>query len=532
MALAPGNVASIPSASSSQEDCRRPGVSECLLALAVSGVVFLSRVPVIRYPVEMNVDESQMLAQALRYTKDFVPWRGVDGTSSGPLNSWFLLLPHLLGMRLYYTEAHLLAAISWSASAFACWLAARFAFGAKGAMAGLAMMVAWLVCQQGPDFLQYSSEVLPVLLLSLALIGVASGGTGYYAAAVLLGLVPWSKLQAAPIGAVIGAWMLARILWSPGHRGYSRVMERVRTALLVFGLSLLPTIILIAFVARGGALEEMWRSYIIANLYYAGSFDVLGFLSGLLQREWTWRVGPWSLGLLIIWGVAFALRRNRLARFRWLGFESLAWMVFLVSWYVCSRPEQSFEHYQFLLLPGMALMTAGAFHALEEETTASSAASICCWSAVCAYLLFNLFPALSSMRHMMREPNPPASDAKIVLSRIEELAPGGQRIAIWGWFPSLYVESGIPPATRHAIAHFLYGKNPSRDYLRSTYMVDLLTEQPQVFVDAHIRLLDRSFARDPISRFPALHDYVRANFALVCSIDTSSGPVEIYLRKK
>jgi hypothetical protein len=479
----------------------------------------------------MNVDESQMLAQAMRYTKDFVPWRGVDGTSSGPLNSLYLLLPHLLGMRLYYPEAHMLAAISWSASAFACWLAARLAFGARGAMAGLAMMAAWLVCQQGPDFLQYSSEVLPVLLLSLALAAAASGGAGYYVAAVLLGLVPWSKLQAAPIGVVVGAWMLARILWPPAHKGAPLPMGRFRTASMVLGLSLLPTIILIVLVARGGALEEMWRSYFVANLYYAGPFDALGFVSRLLHAEWDWRVAPWSLVLLATWGAGLATRGNWIRRFEWLGFGSLAWAVFLISWCVCCRPEESFEHYQFLLLPGMVLLTAGTLGALQGDTPAWAAVSRCFFGGVAAYLVLNLIPAVSSMREMMTEPYPPAADAKLVLSRIEEVAPGSQGIAIWGWFPSLYVESGKPPATRHAIPHFLYGKNPSRDYLRSTYMADLLAERPQVFVDAHIRRLDRYFARDPISKFPALYDYVRANFTRACSVDTSSGPVEIYVRK-
>ena len=509
----------------------KPGRTEWLWLSAILGSVLLSRLAAIGYPAELNPDESLMLAQALRYTRDFVPWRGVDGTSSGPLNSWYLLLPHLLGMPLYYKGAHWLAAVSWSASTMACWLAARTAFGARNALAGAAAMAAWLVCQQGNDFLQYSSEVLPALLLSLALVGAAKGGRGYFAAAALLGLVPWSKLQAAPIGAVVGAWILARILWPPGGSAAPRRPGRLRTASIVLGLSLLPTLILVGFVAHGGALGEMWRSYVVANLYYSGPFALRGFVSGLLEREWDWAIGPWSMGLLAIWGAGFALRRRWTRQPRLLGVTSLAWIVFLASWFVCARPARGFKHYQLLLLPGLALLTAGTLDALDRDPSASPGISKCAWVAISAYLLLQLRPAITTMRLISLASDSPVTDAKIVLYKIETLAPGSEGILVWGWFPSLYVETGRPPPTRHAIAHFLYGGNPSREFLRSTYMLDLVAERPQVIVDTHERILDRAFDSDPISDFPALDAYMRLHFAKVSRVNTSTGPVDIYVRK-
>jgi hypothetical protein len=136
------------------------------------------------------------------------------------------------------------------------------------------------------------------------------------------------------------------------------------------------------------------------------------------------------------------------------------------------------------------------------------------------------------MRLISRASEAPVTDAKVVLYQVERVAPGSQGILVWGGFPSIYVETGRPPPTRHAIAHFLYGKNPSREYLRSTFMLDLLAERPQVIVDAHERNLDRVFDSDPISDFPALNDLVRSQFSLASRVETSTGPVEIYVRKK
>jgi hypothetical protein len=531
MASTPEAVTPLNATGPARVSRRVPALGECLLASAVAAAILAARAPVLLYPAELNADESQMLAQAMRYTRDFMPWRGVDGTSGGPLNSWYLLLPHLLGMRIYYPAAHLLAALSWSASALSCWLAARLAFGARGAMAGLAMLVAWIACEQGIDYLQYSSEVVSVLLLSLALVGAVSGGAGRYASALLLGMVPWAKIQAAPIAVVIGVWMVARILLRPDQPSEASNQGRIRTAAMVVGFSLLPSVLLVAFVARAGALEEMWRSYFVGNLYYAGPFRTSHVVAELADRKWEWKTIPWSCVLLALWAAGLAARRERTWRVDALGFAALAWLTFFASWYVAARPVRLFGHYQFLLLPGLVLLTAAAVKALQEGPSVCEFASRFCWVPVGLYLLMNLGPAMGSLRHMLREQNPTESAAKFVLAQIGQVAPGSRGILVWGWFPSLYVESGVPPPTRHVISHFLNGGNPSREFLRSTYMADLLAERPQVFVDAHMTFLDSKFPRDPIRKFPALDEYVRAHFAWVCSLDTTLGPVDIYRRK-
>ena len=64
-----------------------------LMALAV----LIFRWPVLFVPMELNPDETQMASQAMKYLLDFVPWRSVDGTTSGPLNSWLLAIPACFG---------------------------------------------------------------------------------------------------------------------------------------------------------------------------------------------------------------------------------------------------------------------------------------------------------------------------------------------------------------------------------------------------------------------------------------------------
>src|SRR5580700_2272527 len=53
----------------------------------VFAAILAWRRPQIGWAHEINVDESQMLAQGVRYLSHPVPWRDVDGTTSGPLDS-------------------------------------------------------------------------------------------------------------------------------------------------------------------------------------------------------------------------------------------------------------------------------------------------------------------------------------------------------------------------------------------------------------------------------------------------------------
>src|ERR1700733_12058382 len=77
-----------------------------LFLAAIVLVVTVLRLPYIFWPHEMNPDESQMLAQGMKYLVDPVPWRAVDGTSGGPLNSYIISFFLLCGAKVGYVLAH------------------------------------------------------------------------------------------------------------------------------------------------------------------------------------------------------------------------------------------------------------------------------------------------------------------------------------------------------------------------------------------------------------------------------------------
>jgi len=178
-------------------------------------VVLASRVQAILLNTELNPDEGQLLAQVMRLAIDPVPWRGVDGTTGGPLNTWFLALFHALGMPLAYAWVHGLAAAMLASIPVFVYATLRQLGGARSAAAAGLAAALTIALSQGANFAHFSSELLPavvecavVLLIAVRLARPGRAGLLDLIAALLVGTLPWTKLQSVLGAAVLGLWIV------------------------------------------------------------------------------------------------------------------------------------------------------------------------------------------------------------------------------------------------------------------------------------------------------------------------------------
>ena len=65
-----------------------------------------------------------------------------------------------------------------------------------------------------------------------------------------------------------------------------------------------------------------------------------------------------------------------------------------------------------------------------------------------------------------------------------EMTDPDEPVAIWGWAPEIFVETGRSSATRHIIGHFLIAPNAALQTHRSTFLADLKANQPKLVIDA------------------------------------------------
>jgi len=110
-------------------------------------------------------------------------------------------------------------------------------------------------------------------------------------------------------------------------------------------------------------------------------------------------------------------------------------------------------------------------------------------------------------------------------------------MAIWGWEPGVYVLTGIPPATRDAIGHFVISKGPLQGYFRKRFVNDMRSKTPDVFIDA---VAPGAFMwywspSDGYESDGELKSFVEENYVQVAELSftkVQSKPVKFFARRR
>ncbi|HVW22379.1 MAG TPA: hypothetical protein VHC86_14290 [Opitutaceae bacterium] len=508
---------------------------------ACLGLLLVSRLPAIGCPFQLNVDEGQMLAQAMRYFHHPTPWASVDGETGGPALSWFLALAHCLALPFSFRTAHLLAAGCLMAALAASFGAARRLLGWVPAVAGLAAGAWWLALSPDEDFVHYSSELVPDVLIACALLlwvslrGRERGGwLRRLGVGLALGLVPWAKLQAVPIALVFGLWACAQTLAAGGAPAGLRLR---RLAALV-GSALLPSLLILSWVREAGAWDQFWHSYILANWARAGGKPWSAHLADLANLTLRREGSAWFLGAAVL--LAGALWRGSAAAMRGtpgrlLGL-SLLWLLVAIG--AVLSPTTQYSHYQQLCLVPLVLLVAACAALLVGDGAGADRRG---WT----FLLLGIVPlpvvgfirhgGASMLQQTLRYDRSPAFQTQtFVVGAVEQFAPGATSLAVWGWAPYLYVDLQIAPGTRDAGYASLTDGNPSEAFLRASFLRDLVAQAPQAIVDTEDDIVDGRRRTAP-STFPGLADLLRRDYKLVGRGTATHGPgrsvlVDIYLR--
>jgi hypothetical protein len=453
-------------------------------------VTFLAfRWPTWFAPDQINPDEAHMIAGAITLRDFPVFWRDVDGTTHGPLNDYVLLLAPALGLPLDFAGARFVGTLLQTLTLLAVWVAGRRLFDPVSARLGVLPALLMWAATSFWDFLQYSSELMPIALAAaggaLGTVGLTAQGVGSRRAAlvtgaVLLGLVPYAKLQGVPLAGVIGGLLVVGAWRSSAGR--ARWLEL--TCLLAGALA--PTLLLLGGLALLGLLGEFHQAYWRSNLIYAGERHMT-YAKQL--KEWTFFLdgakgslaffqGTLWAALLLLVPAAWGPRRLMLG---------LGWLLALAAFYTVLAPGRHYFHYaHFLFAPG-AFLLAASLHAARAGLNPWSH-----WLARGA-TVFAMLVALSPQVSFRRaEPHPflegyagPVATGHSEIGRLLRAAQQpGDRLAIWGWRPQLYVETGLPQATRDGQTSRMIDAGPMFDFYRARYLADFVRTRPRWFVDA------------------------------------------------
>lgn len=478
-------------------------------------------------PVALNPDEAQMLAQALRFQVDPIPWRSVDGTTGGPFDSYVLLPLLWLGFSPAYTAARLTAIALLSL--FLCLTHRTLGYwcGEGPARLTLLPLLAFLALASHDTFVHYASELLPIAFLAAGLhclsrFHASTSSRWLFLAGVSFGAVPFAKIQGAPLAVALFSVAGLSVLW--------RRVAELKTArkpawgpvASLFSGGLTVPALLLGTVAAAGSFRDFWLSYIDSSIAYQDAEFGWSAAARLFIRTGEQRAFLIHVALIACVAlIGLVGQRRSLGQYRGIFVISLLYLVAAIL--TVRAPNRPIAHYVFFVLAPLTL-TLGCLLAAAMVNSLPSVAKVRQRWLVALVLLF-AFGGLAAQikqaddpkansRHLARWSLHQQGQRGVSAAMLDALTQPGEQVAIWGWKPSLYVESGTIPATRDAIAFNQIKPSPRRAYFRDRYLFDFQASAPPVVVDA---VHPSSFAiQDPerqgLRTFPELWAIVQRDY--------------------
>lgn len=507
-------------------------------AAAFFGMLFLMRYPFIAYNHELDIDESQMLVQALSLKKFWIYWKYVDGLTQGPLTSYLLIVPSWLGMPFDYTSARLLGFVVLCLTLSATFLSFLNLFKKPVAVIIFTPVAFFYLLSQG-SFSSLYNEYLVLCLLALCfwlfslLYRQSQPKAGLlFFLGFVSGMVPFAKLQGVPIALVIVIFTGLLIL--------QRSPQKVRAlASLSVGGLLVPLIVLY-FTMRYEAFDYFWKFYVIGNMEYSSGGSI--WQKALQYPKFLRQSGQFfhlfiCYVFLIICSLWLLIRSGMMLKSVNLLF-GLGFFLIVTAFYVIIKSGYLFPHYQqFMIIP------LGIFSGVVLEAALPTIK----WDpgkirlATLGWMLACLLPhvvnklatvtghaSLSGVQISKGALGKPLSISP-VSKRLLDFTLPGDNITIWGWHPAYHLETKLPQGTADVVPFRLLTSGPQQKSYQEKYLHDLKINHPAVFIDL---ITSQSFWFNDPGRYAheqiaGIRRFIAQNYLLVSTINGE----RIFVRK-
>lgn len=496
------------------------------IALSILLLIFM-RLPVIVFNQELNPDESQMLSHAITLFRDPLYWRSVDGTTIGPLDNYLLVVPRIFGFQLDYISARFIGIICSCGSLLFLFFTLKNWFGSVTARTAIIFPLVFLAFTQERDFVHYSSEQLPVFLLSLSIwllsrLTEHSGSlkrTAFFLG-FIAGCIPFAKLQAVPQAIVV----VLVALWIC-YRWFRLRKDSKPLIMLLLGGVTFPVITFV-WAYSFNVLTDLIDFYLFGNAIYAKGNDAVSIPMQFLQiinesadfRSFTIiLIVPFIAALIRIFRNLTVKEDKNVVRFTIL-------FLVLSSIYAVTKSGNNFIHYlNFCIIP-WTLLAAYGLPALKK------------WSVVPLLMLLIWFAADDAFyfkkEHRLNSYISSDKNAFLespVVTALKKYSKPDDSMIVWGWQSAYYVEAQLAQGAAESHSERSIFNHPMRQKYLHRYVNDIKRTKPAIVLDAvgknSLWLQDKK--TQTIENFPELYSYIQKNYSFVGSFDDT----RLFVRK-
>ena len=519
----------------------------------LSGIAFIwiARLPILQFDLALNPDEAQFSANAMRIWAGGMNWDNLDSLSSGPLNSAVLAWPCLMGLDVTLTTTRMMGTAIISIMLLLFFLGVRRFLNTEIAVLISFPLFVFYASTSTHDFIQYSSECLPMLLISAGIYGylrIAGNRPSekghlsiFLLSAFSLGLVPFAKLQAVPLAFLVGLGLIAIIIFLPCER-----KQKWKRLSWVSCAALAPSMMFLLPLLFRGELHHFVNSYILFAKNYVGNplnieeFFRLVTINVFFRDIFFSYVAVFAISLGLCCFFPDTIDTPK----KWAG--GLAVLAIPAAWYSIARPGMGFMHYLQLMLPPLAL-SAGVLYAIGSDAILVRMQSVRLQGGMhillCLAVIGAVVPAgiLEIDNNLAYQFGDYREGLMFKSPRLMQWlgTKKSDSILIWGWMPQWYLSTGLTPATRESEIENCLGEVQVqnlqlRNYYRERLIEDFNKSRPDFILDAvapdSYRLIDPD--KDSISAFPALSQIINNSFIKVSGNDPQCRCPRLYVRKE
>jgi hypothetical protein len=515
-----------------QGSLRKIIFSSSFYLFLTSAFILVMRIPSLLLD-EQSIDESFWIAGSAAFIESPRLWTSFNTTTSGPLVMLPLILIKLTGLDLSYASARLggivfciIPSIIFSYYTFKILLEEKIA---RLLILPLAAFFAFIKVS---DYIAYNGEHPVILFTSLALLLHTKLLMGNKSRTLLLlygimiGCIPFTKLQALPIGAVLGLIMVVFMI---------KEKSGLSSYLYLFMGTIIPSSVILLWIFITGEINDFWIPYILSNLNYGQSgtgingsswlyFKYFVYLLRTLSDSRFYFISMFCFSLFLGTGLIFLRKIQRKHFF----FLASAAGILLASYYAIVKTSFFYPHYFLIaIIPAsftlviLVSICRDAFQHTSVYKPVMVISTILCLIILSIDWINRVAANAVAAKSELKK----TAAAQAICKYVKE----DERMAIWGWNAALYVQTGLTPGTRYADCYPQLKESPLQEYYINTYLEDLKKNKPLIFADA-ITPFAYEFNNDEYKHrnFPLISNYVKANYRKVEEVDG----IEIFILRE
>jgi len=496
------------------------GSEKAFLLITALGLIIL------RYPSyaagEINPDEGEWIAGAATLIRDPRFWISVDGTTSGPLNIFPLCVLYLFNIKISFVTVRLFCIICFLIPAiYFTYFAIKNFYNQSVARLVIVPLILFFTLTSHFDLSFYSSEYVSVFLLAAVvyLYALFSNKPTYsrlIAAGLILGLLPYGKMQSLPVGMVVGLFFLVDIVFNKANTNWGKL----KSVLILGVAALLPTLFTFAYLYYFNAFNDFWQSYILNNVVYGSVVPLKRTLLALpkMVLSHTKSALPYYVAAAVIpvIGLYYLLtNRNQWSQLnlKWFLFFHL---LFIAAYYAIGK-GWGFPHYQLFIFLPLILLNAFYLDLIKSFKPLNYSKLMLRIYVIMPLIL--LIPGNFLIQKVLADKALPVRNP--ASTRILQYAQPGDKLVVWGFQDILgsngvyYLETGLTQGTRESHSqrpegHI--GDSAQVRYYQERFLSDIKKSQPVAIIDLGVIRYDAPSAYKAF--YPALDQYIAANYTL------------------